>query len=70
LFQGICALAAPPVPGPEAAAASLKIAVRVGAQGLLSRAEQHYSVFRDLRAAAGRPLPDFVQQEFDAYLKC
>jgi ribosomal protein S27E len=32
--------------------------------------EQHYPAFRELRAAADRPLPDFVQQEFDAYLKC
>jgi hypothetical protein len=31
--------------------------------------EQHYPAFRELRAAADRPLPDFVQQEFDAYLK-
>lgn len=26
--------------------------------------------FDGLRAEAGRPLPDHVQQEFDAYLKC
>lgn len=32
--------------------------------------EQHYPAFRDLRAEAGRPLPDYVQVEFDAYLKC
>jgi ribosomal protein S27E len=32
--------------------------------------EQHYPAFRELRAAAERPLPDFVQQEFEAYLKC
>ena len=32
--------------------------------------ELHYPVFRDLRSAAGRPLPEYVQQEFDAYLKC
>jgi hypothetical protein len=32
--------------------------------------EQHYPALRELRAAADRPLPDFVQQEFDAYLKC
>ena len=32
--------------------------------------EQHYPTFRDLRAEAGRPLPGYVQQEFDAYLKC
>jgi ribosomal protein S27E len=31
--------------------------------------EQHYPAFRELRAAAERPLPDFVQQEFEAYLK-
>jgi hypothetical protein len=27
--------------------------------------EQHYPAFRELRAAADRPLPDFVQQEFN-----
>jgi ribosomal protein S27E len=32
--------------------------------------EQHYPAFRELPAAADRPLPDFVQQEFEAYLKC
>ncbi len=32
--------------------------------------EQHYPAFRVLRAAADRPLPDYPQQEFDAYLKC
>ena len=32
--------------------------------------EQHYPAFRDLRAEAGRPLPEYVQEEFDAYLKC
>ena len=32
--------------------------------------EQHYPAFRNLRAEAGRPLPDYVQEEFDAYLKC
>jgi ribosomal protein S27E len=32
--------------------------------------EQHYPAFRDMRAEAGRPLPDYVQEEFDAYLKC
>ena len=32
--------------------------------------EQHYPAFRELRAEAGRPLPDYVQEEFDAYLKC
>jgi len=32
--------------------------------------EQHYPAFRELRAEAGRPLPEYVQQEFDAYLKC
>ena len=32
--------------------------------------EQHYPVFRELRAEAGRPLPDYVEAEFDAYLKC
>ena len=32
--------------------------------------EQHYPDFRELRAREGRSLPDYVQQEFDAYLKC
>jgi hypothetical protein len=32
--------------------------------------EQHYLAFRELRAAAGRPLPDYVEAEFDACLKC
>jgi len=32
--------------------------------------EQRYPVFRELRAEAGRPLPDYVEAEFDAYLKC
>jgi ribosomal protein S27E len=32
--------------------------------------EQHYPAFRELRAMAGRPLPDNVEEEFDAYLKC
>ena len=32
--------------------------------------EQHYPAFRALRSAAGRPLPDYIEQEFDAYLKC
>lgn len=32
--------------------------------------EQHYPAFRELRAEVDRPLPDYVQEEFDAYLKC
>ncbi len=32
--------------------------------------EQHYRAFREQRAMAGRPLPAWVQEEFDAYLKC
>jgi hypothetical protein len=32
--------------------------------------EQHYPDFRELRAREGRSLPDYVQEEFDAYLKC
>jgi ribosomal protein S27E len=32
--------------------------------------ERHYPAFRELRAEAGRPLPDYIEQEFDAYLKC
>jgi len=32
--------------------------------------EQHYPAFRRLRAESGRPLPDYVQEEFEAYLKC
>lgn len=32
--------------------------------------ERHYPAFRELRSEAGRPLPDYIEQEFDAYLKC
>jgi hypothetical protein len=32
--------------------------------------EQHYPAFRELRAEAGRPLPEYVQKEFEACLKC
>jgi ribosomal protein S27E len=32
--------------------------------------EQRYPDFRELRAREGRSLPDYVQEEFDAYLKC
>ena len=31
---------------------------------------QHYPAFVELLAGQGRPLPDYVQQEFEAYLKC
>ena len=31
--------------------------------------EQHYPAFRELRGAADRALPEFVQQEFEAYLR-
>ncbi|MBM4218754.1 MAG: hypothetical protein FJ171_03775 [Gammaproteobacteria bacterium] len=31
---------------------------------------QHFPAFRELRAEAGRPLPRYVQEEFEAYLKC
>ena len=32
--------------------------------------EQHYPAFLDALAAQGRSLPGYVQQEFQAYLKC
>ena len=32
--------------------------------------EQHYPAFHELRARTGRSVPDYVQEEFDAYLKC
>ena len=32
--------------------------------------EQHYPAFRALRSEAGQPLPDYIEREFDAYLKC
>jgi len=32
--------------------------------------EQHYPAFREMRAMGGRSLPDYIEQEFDAYLKC
>lgn len=31
---------------------------------------EHYPAFRDQRAAEGRPLPRYVDAEFQAYLKC
>jgi ribosomal protein S27E len=37
---------------------------------LYQRVQQHYPAFRELRGEAGRPLPAFVQEEFEAYLKC
>jgi hypothetical protein len=32
--------------------------------------EQHYPSFRETRAASGRSLPNYIEDEFDAYLKC
>ena len=32
--------------------------------------ERHDPAFREMPAEAGRPLPDYIEQEFDAYLKC
>lgn len=32
--------------------------------------EQHYPAFREMRATAGRSLPDYIEEEIDAYLKC
>lgn len=32
--------------------------------------EQHYPVFVDCMAGEGRPLPAYVQREFEDYLKC
>ena len=32
--------------------------------------EQYYPVFADLMATQGRPLPEYVQREFEDYLKC
>ena len=32
--------------------------------------QQHYPAFRELRSEAGRPLPRYVQEEFEAYLQC
>jgi len=32
--------------------------------------DQYYPAFADLMAAQGRPLPDYVQREFEDYLKC
>jgi ribosomal protein S27E len=31
---------------------------------------EHYPRFRDRRVAEGRPLPRYVEEEFEAYLKC
>jgi hypothetical protein len=56
---------APPFPDPPGYARH-----RPEAAPLEQLVEQHYPAFRDLRADAGRPLPDYVQEEFDACLKC
>lgn len=32
--------------------------------------ERHYPAFQTLLSAQGNPLPIYVQQEFEAYLKC
>jgi ribosomal protein S27E len=32
--------------------------------------QQYYPVFADLMVAQGRPLPEYVQREFEDYLKC
>lgn len=32
--------------------------------------ERHHPAFREMRAEAGRSLPDYIGHEFDAYLKC
>lgn len=37
---------------------------------LYQSVEQHYTAFRELRSEAGRPFPDHIEQECDAYLKC
>ena len=42
---------------------------RPEATPLYQLVQQHYPAFRELRAEAGRPLPEFVQEEFEAYLK-
>jgi hypothetical protein len=31
--------------------------------------ELHYAAFCELRAGIGRPLPDYVEEEFEAYLR-
>ena len=31
---------------------------------------EHYPGFREARAAEGKPLPRYVEEEFEAYLKC
>ena len=32
--------------------------------------EQHYPAFREMPATAGCSLPNYIEQECDAYLKC
>ena len=43
---------------------------RPAATLLYQLVEGHYAAFRDLRSEAGRPLPDYIEREFDAYLNC
>ena len=39
-------------------------------RSLLLFQQRQYPDFRELRAREGRSLPAYVQEEFDAYLKC
>ncbi len=34
---------------------------------LYQRVERHYPAFREMRAEARRPLPDYIEQEFDEH---
>ena len=43
---------------------------RTEATLLYQLVERHYPAFHELRTESGRPLPECVEQEFEAYLKC
>jgi hypothetical protein len=43
---------------------------RPGSRLLCQLVELHYPTFSEMRAMAGGSLPDCIEEEFDAYLKC
>lgn len=45
-------------------------AALIACSRVLSLVEQHYLVLVEHMAGQGRPLPDYVQREFEDYLKC
>jgi Transposase zinc-binding domain len=65
VFDAARARAAPPFLDPPGYARH-----RPEATLLYQLVQRHYPGLRELRSEAGRPLPKYVQEEFEAYLKC